>query len=349
MEIGNKIKQLRNKSGMTQEQLAAMLGISAQSVSKWETGIAMPDITLLPLLAECFGVSIDELFDLTAEQKLRRIASRMDTEAELSAELFVEYREFLEMQLEEHSDRARILGLLARLYHLRMEADARRVSKYAREAIKLAPERKECQWLLQMAEGDAPWDWNVANHAGVIDFYKEVIEGDSGEPKTPLPYYYLIDTLIADHRTDEARKYVEKCAALPGHKPFLLAVYGAHIALAEYDESAADRLMEEAIEAYSGESGMIFEAAQYYAKKCDYERAVELYERSWEMEENKKPRYTDALQGMARIYAILGAREKAATVYDRWISCLRDEWGFAEDDKAVLDTIMEKNSVLGKK
>jgi len=349
MEIGSKIKQLRYKSGLTQEQLAARLGISAQSVSKWENAVAMPDITLLPLLAEVFGVSIDELFDLTVEQKLKRIENRMETEEEFSEPLFKEYEEFLTAQLEENKDRTMILGLLARLYHHRMGADARRVSKYAREAIMLAPEQKECQWLLQMAEGDAPWDWNIANHAGVIDFYKSVIANDKGTPKTPLTYYYLIDGLITDHRTEEAREYVEKCAALPAHKPFLLAVYRAHIALAEYDESTADKLMEEAVEQYSSESGMLFEAAQYYARKCDYEKALEFYERSWALEEDKKPRYTDALQGIALIYEIMGEKEKAAATYDRWIACLKDEWGFAEDDKAVVDTVREKNRVLAKK
>ena len=83
MELGKKIKQLRFKAGLTQEQLAERLGIGPQSVSKWENAVSMPDITALPLLAEIFGVSIDELFDLTKEQKLRRIENRMDCEAEL--------------------------------------------------------------------------------------------------------------------------------------------------------------------------------------------------------------------------------------------------------------------------
>ena len=69
MEMGQKIKQLRYKTGLTQEQLAEQMGVSAQSVSKWETGASMPDISLLPILAETFGVSIDELFDLTREQR----------------------------------------------------------------------------------------------------------------------------------------------------------------------------------------------------------------------------------------------------------------------------------------
>ena len=58
MEIGKKIRQLRFKAGLTQEQLADKLGIGPQAVSKWENAAAMPDITTLPMLAEIFGVSI---------------------------------------------------------------------------------------------------------------------------------------------------------------------------------------------------------------------------------------------------------------------------------------------------
>jgi len=63
MKIGSKIKELRKQRGITQEQLANSIGISFQAVSKWENGIALPDITLAPALASYFGVSMDELFD----------------------------------------------------------------------------------------------------------------------------------------------------------------------------------------------------------------------------------------------------------------------------------------------
>ena len=65
--IGEKIAELRRKNGMTQEELASLLGISAQSVSKWETGTTMPDILLLPILADVFGVRIDALFGKNAQ------------------------------------------------------------------------------------------------------------------------------------------------------------------------------------------------------------------------------------------------------------------------------------------
>ena len=63
MAIGKNIKRLRMNAGMTQEQLAERLNISGQAVSKWENDSALPDITLLPALADCFGVTIDELMD----------------------------------------------------------------------------------------------------------------------------------------------------------------------------------------------------------------------------------------------------------------------------------------------
>ena len=99
MELGKKIKQLRFKAGLTQEQLADKLGIGPQSVSKWENAVSMPDITALPLLAEVFGVSIDDLFDLTVEQRLNRVENRLDIEKELPQDVFREYEDFLTIQL----------------------------------------------------------------------------------------------------------------------------------------------------------------------------------------------------------------------------------------------------------
>ncbi|MBQ3662654.1 MAG: helix-turn-helix transcriptional regulator [Clostridia bacterium] len=93
MELGKKIRALRFKADMTQEQLADKLGIAAQSVSKWENGATMPDITTLPLLAEIFGVTIDDLFDLTVEQRFNRIENRMDVEDDLPQDIFLEYEE----------------------------------------------------------------------------------------------------------------------------------------------------------------------------------------------------------------------------------------------------------------
>ncbi len=64
MNIGEKIKKLRKKNGMTQEQLADRLRISYQAVSKWETGAACPDLSLIAPLTKILHVTAGECGDL---------------------------------------------------------------------------------------------------------------------------------------------------------------------------------------------------------------------------------------------------------------------------------------------
>ena len=66
--LGAKIAALRKIRNMTQEQLAAQLGISAPAVSKWETGSSYPDITLLAPLARALGTNLDMIRYFTSSQ-----------------------------------------------------------------------------------------------------------------------------------------------------------------------------------------------------------------------------------------------------------------------------------------
>ncbi len=327
MELGKKIRLLRFRAGLTQEQLAEKLGLGAQSVSKWETGAAMPDIAMLPLLAEVFGVSIDELFDLTGEQRLNRIENSLDISQELPQDLFREYEDFLKALIPDAANGQRAKSLLAYLYWHRMDSFAEKAARYAKDAIRSAPGVKDCQWVLNRAEGHAVWDWNLANHTKAIEFWRGVTEEN---PLVRLPYLYLIDNLLADHRADEAEKYLERVSRLPDARPVMVRVYRAHIALSRYDEKTADGIIEELVAQYPQDHVCLFEAAQYYAKKCDYERAIGLYEQSFE-NETRRPRFTDELMAVADIYEIMGEYQKAAETCDRLIDLLENEWGFTED------------------
>ena len=66
--IGKRIAGLRKDKGLKQEDLAQMLGVSGQAVSKWENDQTCPDISLLPQLAKILGVTVDEL--LSGKQEL---------------------------------------------------------------------------------------------------------------------------------------------------------------------------------------------------------------------------------------------------------------------------------------
>lgn len=62
MKLSESIARFRHERGMTQEALAELLGVSAQTISKWEKETTCPDVSLLPVIADVFGVSIDALY-----------------------------------------------------------------------------------------------------------------------------------------------------------------------------------------------------------------------------------------------------------------------------------------------
>lgn len=62
MNISNNIHELRKERGMTQSELAEKLGVSEQAVSKWENDVCSPDVSLFPVIASVFNVSIDRIF-----------------------------------------------------------------------------------------------------------------------------------------------------------------------------------------------------------------------------------------------------------------------------------------------
>lgn len=69
--LGTRIAALRKTKGLKQEEIADMLGVSGQAVSKWENDQTCPDITLLPKLSEILDVTIDELLSGKKEPDVR--------------------------------------------------------------------------------------------------------------------------------------------------------------------------------------------------------------------------------------------------------------------------------------
>ena len=79
VKIGKNIALLRKRKGLTQDELAKVLSVSNQAVSKWEAGKCCPDIELLPELAGLFEVSIDELLVGECLTKSKLISETTDS------------------------------------------------------------------------------------------------------------------------------------------------------------------------------------------------------------------------------------------------------------------------------
>ena len=69
MSLGNSLYESRKKKGLSQEEVAEKLGVSRQTISKWETEETVPDIYQAKKLAKIYGLSLDELIDVDLDQK----------------------------------------------------------------------------------------------------------------------------------------------------------------------------------------------------------------------------------------------------------------------------------------
>ena len=110
MEFSQKLADLRRREGFSQEQLADRLGVTRQSVSKWEGGAAMPDIGKLISLSELFDVSVDYLVKDYLEEPARE--PEMDqTQARRLEEKVDDLTRYVRGTVYAYDSKARVLGI----------------------------------------------------------------------------------------------------------------------------------------------------------------------------------------------------------------------------------------------
>lgn len=86
ISLNKNLKKLRINAEMTQEQLAERLGVSPQTVSRWENDGSYPDITMLPVLASLFDISVDALLGVDPARKEQQISEALKRSHELFSE-----------------------------------------------------------------------------------------------------------------------------------------------------------------------------------------------------------------------------------------------------------------------
>ncbi len=147
MDFGTTIKKLRRNANMTQEQLADTLSISAQAISRWETNTAMPDVLLLPTLANLFNVTTDYLLGVDITKKIQNIeAIKKNAENYMSRGYLSEARNILEEGLCKYPNSYKLIYSLMYVANWQYNDIAYRTEeknvfleeKYKNEAINLA-------------------------------------------------------------------------------------------------------------------------------------------------------------------------------------------------------------------
>lgn len=316
MSIGQKIKQLRLDKQITQEELANYLGIAYQSVSKWETSITMPDITLLPSIALFFNITIDELFSMNYTEELNHINHKLWHEGDKSYEAVVYYDGKLNniiKNTKSNDEKSEAYHTLIEFNHSFGSQYIRKAVSYNIQAINEMPfDKKLHDRLILML--------NMSDKSRLVKYYEEFtkshFEWDQG-------YYYLIRALLNESKFDEAKMYIDKIKNDSAEFKLTLADYlymtGDKItAIKLYDEVKDD-----------SDINYLYQVAERYNKYGMYNEAIVLFEKHSEL----NAPYLDSRYSLAFLYDKLHRYEKAIEMWEIILNSLRDDFNLIDGEE----------------
>ena len=155
MKLGTTILELRKKKNVTQEELAAELGVTAAAVSKWENGYTLPDILMLCALADYFEVTTDELLGRAKENKFAVIAAETMELGQMIADLAREYGiiahgiySHFQEALDSASSRSEVKFLITSLGHPLNEIEEEEIDKKTNGIIHINSEHETEEGVL---------------------------------------------------------------------------------------------------------------------------------------------------------------------------------------------------------
>ena len=327
MEIGNQIKSLRLRRGITQEAMAQHFGITAQAISKWERGVATPDIGLLPDISAYFGVTIDELFALSDKTRMERIQNMLWDVRFIPQSDVDSAREFLLEKARREPDKGRALELLADLEnHLAREHHAK-AGEYAKEALAREPNLRWAHGELIAAMGGYVVDWNATNHCQLIDWYKAYLDQ---HPTCKNAYLTIMDQLIDDYRFAEANAYCDQYAAIDNS--YRVPLYRGKIAWYDGRRAEAFAIWEQMEREFPEEWCVYHNIADFLLRSGKPETVAAYYRKA--IETQSAPRYTDPFEALAQFYEMTGDYAAAIATLRELLDVYDKEWNFTTGETA---------------
>ena len=320
MELNNKLRSLRLAKGVTQEQLAVELGVTAQAISKWERGMTTPDISLLPDLSVYFGVSIDELFGLTEEKEYERIQNMIWDERLLTADEIYRTERWVDERVKADYRPADCVRLKADMYNHLARAYNEMAADAAMEALALDPKCYDAHAELNEGlRGFVP-DWNVRNHYKLISYYNDFVKKN---PDDWRAWMWLLDNLLDDMRLDEAEEALRGLEK--ADKTFRTPLYRAKLLWATGRQDEARKVFAQMEKDYADEWMVFFEISELCVLQGDYESAIEYMKLA--REKQKPPRFADTYEALAQLYEIAGDNDNAIETLEDEIRLLKEDWG----------------------
>lgn len=175
------LKRFRVTKNMTQEQAAEALGVSTQTVSRWECGTTLPDVTILPQIARLYCVTIDDLYKETSvayDNYAQRLGSVFEASRKpedfLQADM--EYRKMLKSD-DYTTEDLRLYGIL---YQQMMHSCIRKAEGIYNQVIQAGPaEGPDIYWAVQRQK--EYFLWEIGRSKESIDVFLPLVEAGSGE------------------------------------------------------------------------------------------------------------------------------------------------------------------------
>ncbi len=227
------LRRLRQEKGQTQEQLAQALGVSAQSVSRWECGNTLPDVMLLPAIARFYGITVDELYREQinaypnyAQRLLSVYENTRRTEDFLAAE-----QEFARLLAGEHTaDDLRSVGVM---YHYMTRHCAARAEEYLEKALQMASRE---DWVYSStAQQRIALQCDLGRGAAEAARWAAEAERDTADPQG---WILCLCAQLYSGQTEKAYDYACRAVGLFPENP-IVRVYAGNIcrALGRYTEA----------------------------------------------------------------------------------------------------------------
>ncbi len=320
--------------------MAQHFGITPQAVSKWERGVATPDIAMLPDISAYFGVTIDELFSLSDETRMERIQNMLWDERYLNPVDVASAREFLLEKAKREPENGHPLELLADLENHLAKQTRDRAAEYAMAALERGENLRDAHAELVDAMGGKCWDWCYCSHAKLIRFYQEFIQK---HPNNWHAHMWLMDQLIDDYRFTEAKKVMENFARI--HDSFRVHLYRGILAWHQGEREEAYHIWHTAQGQYPDVWNLPSTIGDYLAREERYEEAVSYQRKAFEIA--KQPRFVDPLESMAMLHELMDRPEDAIRVLNEELEIFKSEWGFTQGETA--DVVRREIERLEKK